>query len=102
METGTAIRRNGPTNENGPLPYDVFHWPRIINPDIKPMNVMLGEAQDGLYPGFKTAKMIDFGLCVDDGRYNTYNGPRQIGTEGFWPPVSSCMISVLRVELTTH
>ena len=93
METGTPVNMNWPASENGEIVYPA-QWRVITNPDIKHANVMLGEAQNGFYPGFKTAKMIDFGLCVDDERYyepdNKYI--HGVGTPGLWPPVSFCTI----------
>jgi hypothetical protein len=64
-------------------------WRPIINSDIKPGNVVLGKAHEGYYPAFKVAKMIDYGLAWDDGRFTiAAHKTRAIGRHGFNPPVS--------------
>ncbi|KAF1847600.1 kinase-like protein [Cucurbitaria berberidis CBS 394.84] len=83
METGMTVDKDQPAREDGHVLYSRNRKP-IVNPDIKPMNVMLGEAQAGFYPGFKTAKMIDFGMCFDDNRYAT--GKVGVGTQGNTAP----------------
>jgi hypothetical protein len=64
-------------------------WRAIINPDIKLANVVLGEARSDHYPAYKTAKFIDFGQAFEeDGKYDSAETKRPIGTEGVWAPVS--------------
>lgn len=97
------MNKDEPKSDTGELPYPRRgEWLSIINPDIKPMNVMLGEAQDEFYPGFKTTKMIDFGLCCNDDRYNfsdnKYYQGYGVGTPGFCAPVSFCNFITLRWE----
>jgi len=64
------------------------HWRPIVNPDTKPANVVLGEAST-LYPSYKVAKLIDWGLAFTDQRYNTAaqkNARGWFGTRGYCPP----------------
>ena len=101
MLTGHTIAHNDPPDHQRDLPNAVLPrvpgWQSIVNTDIKLGNVVLGHAQDGYYPAYKTPKMIDFGLAFDDNRYPDRNSKkrsgrpvryRQIGTRGSVPPVS--------------
>ncbi|KAH7558587.1 hypothetical protein BM1_04724 [Bipolaris maydis] len=45
-------------------------WKPIINPDIKTYNIVLAAPQPDYYPAYPTPKMIDFGLCFDDGYFD--------------------------------
>ena len=98
METGTVIEKDAPAQENGQVHYPP-DWLPIVNLDIKPMNVMLSEAQDDFYPAFKTAKMIDFGLCFNENKHIIDETQRHgVGTQGYWPPVSFFFIRNLVSE----
>ncbi|CAO2651441.1 Nn.00g040110.m01.CDS01 [Neocucurbitaria sp. VM-36] len=81
METGMAIDRNAPEQEDQPIYYP-RNWQPIVNPDIKTLNVILSEAQNDFYPAYKTAKMIDFGLCFSDPNKKGRGG----GTPGLCAP----------------
>ena len=62
---------------------------RTKDPDIKPRNVVLTQSQNNYYPGYLTAKMIDFGNAMDENSLTDYDGKMNgIGTEGWGPPVS--------------
>jgi len=59
------------------------------DPDIKPHNVVLTQPQNDYYPGYLTAKMIDFGIAKSEDECQNYECKRHgIGTEGWGPPVS--------------
>lgn len=90
METGTTIDKDSPANEYVPRDQpSAQEWNPMINVDIKPMNVILGEPQRDFYPAYKTAKMIDFGLCHPSNRFTVEATKHKTGTPGFWPPVSA-------------
>ncbi|KAJ4363432.1 hypothetical protein N0V83_009725 [Neocucurbitaria cava] len=87
METGTTIDKDSPANEYGRSDQpSAQEWNPMINVDIKPMNVILGESQRDFYPAYKTAKMIDFGLCHPSNRFTVEATKHETGTPGFWPP----------------
>jgi serine/threonine protein kinase len=87
METGKNMIKYLPMNETDRVK-PTKDWKPIINPDIKPMNVMLGEAQDNYYPAYKIPKMIDFGICFDDNRLDTALSKLDgFGTPGWHAPV---------------
>jgi hypothetical protein len=61
-----------------------------LDPDIKTYNIVLSAPQYDYYPAYPTAKMIDFGLCFDDKRYDVPSLKLAgVGTRGWGPPVSS-------------
>ncbi|KAI1512014.1 Protein kinase domain containing protein [Pyrenophora tritici-repentis] len=72
MQTGRTIDA-----DQSEVPNQVFQvsqedsgpWVPIVNSDIKDLNIVLGNAVQDCYPGYKMPKMIDFGLTFDDNRY---------------------------------
>ncbi|KAH8704596.1 kinase-like domain-containing protein [Phaeosphaeriaceae sp. PMI808] len=94
MLTGDVIGHAEPWEEDSEVQnIDIKNWGKwhpIVNPDIKLMNVVLGDAQENWYPAYKTPKMIDFGLAQyqDDiyGRYSKMSMTGCIGTPGEEPP----------------
>lgn len=62
---GKPLTPDEPTDESanrGEDNMELGNWRMFINLDIKPPNVCLGDSNPS-YPGFKSIKMIDFGLC---------------------------------------
>jgi hypothetical protein len=101
--TGFYIPKNEPI-DNRDFEIDAFEvvevWRAVINPDIKPANVVLGHAMDDHYPAFKIAKMIDYRLAWNDGRHDTgANKFYNIGTVGFNPPVSYKAITQNNIDM---
>ncbi|CAE7187324.1 S-TKc multi-domain protein [Pyrenophora teres f. teres] len=90
MTCGTAISKNMPSDESGLGLEDRFApgWEPFINTDIKPENIVLTRSQDGYYPGYSTAKMIDFGIALTESKFESSEiKVGGIGTLGWGPPV---------------
>ncbi|KAE8863476.1 hypothetical protein PTNB73_06683 [Pyrenophora teres f. teres] len=89
MTCGTAISKNMPSDESGLGLEDRFApgWEPFINTDIKPENIVLTRSQDGYYPGYSTAKMIDFGIALTESKFESSEiKVGGIGTLGWGPP----------------
>lgn len=72
--------------------YKEDDWRTVINLDIKPGNVVLGD-RSSTYPGIPIPKMIDFGICYrpdDPEERNDLDTLQAVnGTPGYQPPVST-------------
>jgi serine/threonine protein kinase len=90
LATGLPLAHNEPSGPE--VPNEKLRkadgWKTIINLDIKDQNVVLGDPVNGT-PAYKSAKMIDFGHCIDDPSAFTPDIRMTMGTDGFMPPVCS-------------
>ncbi|CBX97204.1 hypothetical protein LEMA_P103350.1 [Plenodomus lingam JN3] len=93
MQTGRTILPTQPSRPINPI-LPLEGWNPIVNPDIKPRNVVLGKPRPDYYPGYKCAKMIDFGICWDDERSSLSGNKRGFGTRGYQPPVRQVALSI--------